>query len=345
VTGYTNVRVTNGFYDTGVFAGTSAAAPYVGGVAALVEDGQPGDQSPAELTATLRSSSDDILISGRDIASGSGVVNAADAVGVSEATTPTPPPTATPTPTPPSQTRSAPGSGGGEIYDGATVYQGEEDITFVDQNGNTVSSLTGVSGDAEGQVLSPPIPQDQTVGYYSADGTSSYDSVYDVAVDQPRVTSFDVNNQSGKDIAGGSIEEANANLTVVAEYNYGAAEPLELTVEGEGGIDITDDVANTSLSNSGDQNVYNVNLTDQSAGTYIITVAGEDDLDFGTASQSTTVEVRPNDSPFSGTAGEYDTNGDGKITVGELGDAVTAYGLGELTAGELGNVITAFARS
>ncbi len=86
VTGYTNVEVTNGFYESGVFGGTSAAAPYVGGVAALVEEDQAGDQSPSELTQTLTSSSDDILAPGTDTASGSGVVNAADAVDVAEGT-------------------------------------------------------------------------------------------------------------------------------------------------------------------------------------------------------------------------------------------------------------------
>jgi hypothetical protein len=86
VTGYTNIRVTNGFYDNGIFGGTSAAAPYVGGVAALIEENQAGDQSPTELTNTLKSSSDDILDPGIDTASGSGVVNAADAVDVAEGT-------------------------------------------------------------------------------------------------------------------------------------------------------------------------------------------------------------------------------------------------------------------
>jgi hypothetical protein len=75
VTGYTNIEVTDG-----IFGGTSAAAPYAGGVAALVEENQPGDQSPTELTSTLKSASDDILDLGTDTASGAGVVNAADAV-------------------------------------------------------------------------------------------------------------------------------------------------------------------------------------------------------------------------------------------------------------------------
>jgi hypothetical protein len=95
VTGYTNI-------DTGgsrLFAGTSAAAPYVGGVAALVEDRYKGDASPAEVETALTSTSNDIRRSGPDTVSGAGVVNAVDAVGT--AVTPTP------TPTPPQVTAEA----------------------------------------------------------------------------------------------------------------------------------------------------------------------------------------------------------------------------------------------
>jgi predicted amidohydrolase len=51
------------------------------------------------------------------------------------------------------------------------------------------------------------------------------------------------------------------------------------------------------------------------------------------------------DSPLSGTAGEYDTSGDGTITARELGAAVTDFGQGELNARELGEVVTAFGQS
>jgi hypothetical protein len=63
-----------------VFAGTSAAAPYVGGVAALIQDQYRGDASPKEVETALESTSDDIRRSGSDTISGAGVVNAVDAV-------------------------------------------------------------------------------------------------------------------------------------------------------------------------------------------------------------------------------------------------------------------------
>jgi len=92
VTAYTNIEITNGFYNSGIFGGTSAAAPYAGGVGALVEASQPSDQSSSELTNLLKSSSDDILDSGADAASGSGVINAITAVNTVETPSPTPTP-------------------------------------------------------------------------------------------------------------------------------------------------------------------------------------------------------------------------------------------------------------
>jgi hypothetical protein len=93
LTGYTNIEVDNRFYT--VFPGTSAAAPYIGGVAALIEQQHQGDASPAELETALLSTSDDIREQGADTVSGAGVVNAGDAI--ESVAIPTP----TPTPTPP----------------------------------------------------------------------------------------------------------------------------------------------------------------------------------------------------------------------------------------------------
>ena len=77
VTGYTNIGVENGLYGVTPFrfSGTSASAPYVGGVAALVEQADSGNPSPATLATTLRSASDDIRVPGDDTVSGSGVIN------------------------------------------------------------------------------------------------------------------------------------------------------------------------------------------------------------------------------------------------------------------------------
>lgn len=82
VAGYTNINVNNGLYafPPFPFGGTSAAAPYAGGVAALVEGRYKTDPSPVVVTETLQSSSDDILTPGRDPVSGAGVVNAVSAV-------------------------------------------------------------------------------------------------------------------------------------------------------------------------------------------------------------------------------------------------------------------------
>jgi len=77
VTGYTNVDVPR--YD-GVFGGTSSAAPYVAGVAALIEGASPEDQTPADLSKSLTSTADDIGYEGFDTVSGAGVINATKAV-------------------------------------------------------------------------------------------------------------------------------------------------------------------------------------------------------------------------------------------------------------------------
>lgn len=92
VAGYTNINVENGLYAPPPFSfgGTSAAAPYAGGIAALVEEQYARDPSPATVTTTLQSSSDDILAPGGDPISGAGVVNAEAAVESVRTTTPTP---------------------------------------------------------------------------------------------------------------------------------------------------------------------------------------------------------------------------------------------------------------
>jgi serine protease len=70
-------------YD-GPFGGTSAAAPYVAGVAALIEGATSADQSPAMLTRRLQANSTDINTPGTDNVSGAGLLNASATVTISQ---------------------------------------------------------------------------------------------------------------------------------------------------------------------------------------------------------------------------------------------------------------------
>jgi major cell surface glycoprotein (TIGR04216 family) len=270
VTGYTNI-------DTGgsqPFGGTSAAAPYVGGVAALIEDRQHNDPPPANIETALKSTSDDIRRPGPDTVSGTGVVDATSAVGVTI------------------------------IEDGDTVFQGQESLTFVDNNGDIVTSLTGVSGDAEGQVLATPIPQDQTTGTYSSDGTSSSSVV--VTVNQPRISDFEIQNQNGEDITGNSVDKPNtANLNIFVEYSYAEYENVEITVEDPNGLEIQGDVVQSPSAGGvagrtgspGTTTVeFDLDLTGQESGIYTVTAEGAGDLDFGSATTSGTIELTAEDS-------------------------------------------------
>jgi hypothetical protein len=111
MTGYTNIQVENGLYGQTryVFRGTSAAAPYVGGVAALAT-AQSGDSPTDGVATTLRSTSDDILAAGPDPIAGVGVVNAVAATDAGDE-----------------------GSG----TDAATMISGDPDTALYQGTGNT----------------------------------------------------------------------------------------------------------------------------------------------------------------------------------------------------------------
>jgi subtilisin family serine protease len=85
------------------FLGTSAAAPHVAAVAALLRQAHPS-LSPAALVEILRSSAVDIEAPGRDALAGDGLIDALTALALppppTQSPTPSPLPTATPTPAP-----------------------------------------------------------------------------------------------------------------------------------------------------------------------------------------------------------------------------------------------------
>ncbi|WP_435067719.1 surface glycoprotein, partial [Haloplanus sp. C73] len=188
-------------------------------------------------------------------------------------------------------TRAGPGGSGsfdtqdgdGVVYDGATVFQGESSIELA---GNISGGVVKTAGDAEGVPLeTPDIPQDQATGRYTTDGQPSSDGV---TVQTPRVTTLDIENQYGEDIAGGSVPQGDdssgsGELTVVGAWNYENAENLELTVENEDGLDVTGTaVTNGDTRTAGDvtnnEVTYDVDLSDLNTGTFTFTLEGTDDL-------------------------------------------------------------------
>ncbi|WP_299335211.1 HVO_2072 family ArtA-dependent S-layer glycoprotein [Haloplanus sp.] len=193
--------------------------------------------------------------------------------------------------------------GTGVIFDGATVFQGEQDIEF---QGST-SSLTGTAGDSEGQTLQLPVSETETTGTYDGNGPTDGAGGFEVTVLEPRITLFEVLNSNEEDIAGGSVPEGetdvsgSGDLTVDAHYNYEQAEDLELTIENEDGLEVTGDAladrgAGNEIKSSTDGELeYELDFTGLGTGTYTIEVAGSDDLDFGSAIESTTVTVTGDD--------------------------------------------------
>ncbi|MEA5386481.1 HVO_2072 family ArtA-dependent S-layer glycoprotein [Haloarculaceae archaeon H-GB11] len=216
------------------------------------------------------------------------------------------------------------------------VFQGEDDINLVNQQGNSVdaSNLVGVSGDAEGVPLETPIPQDQQLGQYAVNGQASQ---VGVTVQTPRVTDLEVINERGIDVEGASVQE-DETLLVRAEWNYEEAEDLEIVVRDQNGNEVTGDVLtnanalsdaqrdelsgpyaqspeviapnrqrgtgtgvvylqgvgqfnDSQLQNEAtvDAAYWALDLSDQESGDYTITVEGWDNLDFGSATRTTTV--------------------------------------------------------
>jgi major cell surface glycoprotein (TIGR04216 family) len=132
-------------------------------------------------------------------------------------------------------------AGSGYVYSGATVYQGESDIEL---RGALSPPLLGVAGNAEGEVLDPPIAREALRGTYANDGKND---TARVTLKQPRITGFRIENQRGVDVSGGSVVQSGADdVAVIAQSNFQDAESLELTVERADGLDITEEVIDSS---------------------------------------------------------------------------------------------------
>nr|AKY04200.1 major cell surface glycoprotein [uncultured haloarchaeon] len=184
----------------------------------------------------------------------------------------------------------------GNVTDGAIIFQGEEDITFRnksdDSDGGIVPAGTlSRAAEAGGETLTLPIPEGQAVGQYS---TPKND--FNVTVQTPRITTFDVNNNF-TDVNGGTITTDQTGANVVVEYNFQDSENITLTVQDESGQEVTQEFlrgGQLDTINGSSQNgdvTFNITPADSDEGEYTFTVEGDDDLDFAEASQSTTVTI------------------------------------------------------
>jgi Subtilase family. len=181
VTGYTNIRTD----ISQPFGGTSAAAPYVGGVAALVEERQQGDASPADVEAALKSTSDDIGRSGPDTVSGVGVVNAADAVGAA-ATPPTPIPSSEPAINASVDTDGQPGGTASVNYTLSNVSgQSTVSLEFTTPSGLSVNAA---ASDTAGTFT----PDNQQLLFSEPDEEITATIAFDIAADASVDATFDI---------------------------------------------------------------------------------------------------------------------------------------------------------
>ncbi|NHN66025.1 major cell surface glycoprotein [Haloarcula sp. JP-Z28] len=197
----------------------------------------------------------------------------------------------------------------GDVGPGQTVFQGEDDLDqFIASDGSTtdVSSLTKAAGDNAGITLGQPISQTQETGRYTvgADGGEG------VIVESPSISDVEVQNTNGGDVTGSTLVTADTAFVRV-DYNYEEAEDVEITVEDEDGLDVTDEILkdnadelggddardtlnplNDERGDNGDFDVgFVLNPSNVDEGQYTITVEGVEDLDFGDASETVTVNV------------------------------------------------------
>lgn len=216
-------------------------------------------------------------------------------------------------------------NGEGVVYEGAVVYRGEDDIEF---GGALSDTLTGVSS---GTPLSPPVSPTVETGRYSNDGTQDTPAI---TVDRPRVTSFEIQNPNGADVNGGTVTQSRANLTLVADYNYHRAENLEVIVEDESGLDVTNSVVADSQANGDGSTRIPMDFRNADAETYNVTVQGSDSLTFDDARRETTIEISSQEDVSVELANDTVTQG-ANVNFEIVGGAADDYHLVQLGASDL----------
>ena len=198
----------------------------------------------------------------------------------------------------------------GDVGPGEIIFQGEEDIQLKDGSGGNLAAaeFERASGDNAGVPLSIPVDTDQTTGTYETASSGSPPTRVTVTVASPSISTFDVQNQplsagvdAGSDVNGGTLVADGSGAHVEVNYNFEEAESVELTVEDENGVDVTneilagsaDAVADGTDASGNDVTPVGIDLdpTGLDEGEYTFSISGTEDLDFGDATQSTTVQI------------------------------------------------------
>ena len=199
----------------------------------------------------------------------------------------------------------------GPVGPGEIIFQGEEDIQLQDGSGGNLAAaeFERASGDNAGVPLSIPVDTDQTTGTYETASPGTTGRVT-VTVASPSISTFDVQNEplgtsagvgAGSDVNGGTLVADGSGAHVEVNYNFEEAESVELTVEDENGVDVTneilagsaDAVADGTDASGNDVTPVGIDLdpTGLDEGEYTFSISGTEDLDFGDATQSTTVQI------------------------------------------------------
>jgi len=153
---------------------------------------------------------------------------------------------------------------------------------------------------------------------------------------------------SPQEAAGVSVRYAVSNSTVAvnetvtitatAENTGNVSETTAITVYADGSI-----VSNTTVAlGAGDSTTVTASTAFDEAGPHTVTVNGQNTTEVTVESVSV-----PNDAAYrpGSLVGEYDSNEDWAVSIGELADAATDYANGDLTINGLSKVATAYAAS
>ncbi|WP_152041768.1 PGF-CTERM sorting domain-containing protein [Salinigranum salinum] len=187
------------------------------------------------------------------------------------------------------------------------VFLGDDSVDIsaiagIPTSGST--TLFGTSGNADGgqadvsDVESVDISDANNfeTGAYNA---SDSDGNSVLSVVEPSVTDLTIysGTTTDTDITDGSVTSDTDNVLVEGEWNFDSAERVEVTVEDEDGLDVTDQLTTDDSINNSGGTLQLTGVEDLDTGEYTVTLEGEEDLD--SASRSATFTIRDEDQTVS----------------------------------------------